>query len=232
MTNATGAYGTDLKHRVLSVAVMLALCVPIIYYGGVFLLGLIAVLWVGLCWEVIKQPMSKGRAVHTVALLILVQTLAFCVYLTLFAAPSYLFFLFFLSTLWITDSAAYIGGKWIGGPRLAPYISPNKTWSGFVSGLVTGQMWGVGFLMLAAHLQGINLLIGLVLPIVASLSDLGQSWAKRTLGIKDTSNLIPGHGGLWDRLDSTLGTLLFFEGVYMLFPQAWRCFIASFAGAG
>ncbi len=230
--NATLAPNAGFKHRILSIAVMLALCVPIIYYGGVFLLALISVLWIGLLWEVIRQPSSKWHVIQTAALFILIQTLAFCVYLTLFAAPSYLFFLFFLSTLWVTDSLAYIGGKWIGGRRLAPYISPNKTWSGFVSGVVAGQMWAVGFLTVTAHLQGIVLLIGLALPLVASLSDLGQSWAKRRLGIKDTSDLIPGHGGLWDRLDSTLGTLLFFEGVYMLFPQAWRCFMASFAGGG
>ena len=114
--------------------------------------------------------------------------------------------LFLLFIVWAGDVGAYLTGRWIGGPRMAPRISPGKTWSGACGGLVAAIAVGV----IAAHLltQGAPVWRGVVvaacLGIVAQAGDLLESFVKRRLEVKDSSQLIPGHGGLFDRLDSVL----------------------------
>ncbi|RAI40186.1 hypothetical protein CH341_24330 [Rhodoplanes roseus] len=113
------------------------------------------------------------------------------------------FFLF--AVVWVTDVLAYFGGRLIGGPKLAPSISPGKTWSGAVTGAAGGVLAGV----VVAALAGLpNLLavaaLGLVLSCVSQAGDLFESAVKRRFGVKDSSRIIPGHGGLMDRLDGFL----------------------------
>lgn len=112
--------------------------------------------------------------------------------------------LFLLAVVWASDIAAYVAGRAIGGPRLAPALSPNKTWAGALGGLL-----GVGVVALAAAvLLGWPIFgtvaIGLLLAVAAQLGDLAESLAKRRFGVKDSGSLIPGHGGILDRLDSLL----------------------------
>jgi len=107
--------------------------------------------------------------------------------------------LFVLLVVWATDIAAYLAGRLIGGPRLAPAISPGKTWSGAAGGLIGALLvgWsaapGLAMLPLAA-----------VLSVAAQAGDLMESGLKRRFGVKDSGKLIPGHGGLLDRLDGVL----------------------------
>lgn len=113
--------------------------------------------------------------------------------------------LFVLVIAWTADSAAYAGGKLIGGPKLAPRVSPKKTWAGFVSGLVFSGI--VGFLAGALILDGNALalaFVAMVLALAGILGDLLESGVKRRFNAKDASNLIPGHGGLLDRIDGLL----------------------------
>lgn len=113
--------------------------------------------------------------------------------------------LFVLLVAWTTDTASYIGGRIAGGPKLAPGISPKKTWSGFLIGTVSSVVVGYVF---ARNLGGTSpLALGLValgLALACQAGDLVESAVKRHLGIKDMSQLIPGHGGLFDRIDSLL----------------------------
>nr|WP_284701288.1 phosphatidate cytidylyltransferase [Rhodoplanes tepidamans] len=109
------------------------------------------------------------------------------------------------AVVWATDVLAYFGGRAIGGPKLAPSISPGKTWSGGVTGAVGGVVAG----LLVAAVAGVpNLLavavLGLVLSCVSQAGDLFESAVKRRFGVKDSSRIIPGHGGLMDRLDGFL----------------------------
>ncbi|WP_340161925.1 phosphatidate cytidylyltransferase [uncultured Hoeflea sp.] len=110
--------------------------------------------------------------------------------------------LFIFAIVWSTDILAYFCGRALGGPKLAPPISPGKTWSGAVCGAVAGVVAGVGVAMIVRQDGGVMIaLIALVLSIASQIGDLFESWVKRRFGAKDSSRLIPGHGGVMDRVD-------------------------------
>jgi phosphatidate cytidylyltransferase len=113
--------------------------------------------------------------------------------------------LFLFAIVWTTDIFAYCAGRLIGGPRLAPAISPKKTWSGAIAGTIGGVV--AGAVVSAVGSVG-NLLavtgLALLLSIIAQAGDLIESAVKRRFGVKDSSRMIPGHGGLMDRLDGFL----------------------------
>jgi phosphatidate cytidylyltransferase len=106
------------------------------------------------------------------------------------------------------DIAAYFAGRSIGGPRLWPSVSPGKTWSGAIVGALAGAVLG---LLLAAWTNRLMPLfwLGLATAIVSELGDLFESALKRRFGVKDSSGLIPGHGGLMDRLDAFVAASVF-----------------------
>lgn len=112
-----------------------------------------------------------------------------------------------LAVVWATDIGAYFAGRGIGGPKLAPRISPNKTWAGLVGGALSAGLVGV----VAAGLIGRDTLLlvagGMVLAVIAQGGDLLESWCKRRFGVKDSSHIIPGHGGILDRVDGLLAVL-------------------------
>ena len=116
--------------------------------------------------------------------------------------------LFLLLVVWATDIFAYVAGRLVGGPKLAPAISPGKTWSGAAGGLLgallVGAVMAAGFagLALAAVLSVVAQ--AAVLSVVAQAGDLLESALKRRFGVKDSGKLIPGHGGALDRLDGVL----------------------------
>lgn len=118
-----------------------------------------------------------------------------------------------LVVTWVGDSAAMSGGRAFGGPKLAPTISPGKTRSGGVSGLAGSAVAGALLAAFALQPAGIPLgagagaLLGLVLGVVGQVGDLAESLFKREAGVKDSSQLIPGHGGVLDRFDSLLFVL-------------------------
>ena len=113
------------------------------------------------------------------------------------------------TVVWGTDSAAFFAGRQIGGEKLAPDISPSKTWSGALGGLALGTGAGLLVWIIATDSPWwIGLIISAVISILGQLGDLSESAAKRHFRIKDSGDIIPGHGGLMDRLDSlTFGVL-------------------------
>lgn len=112
--------------------------------------------------------------------------------------------------VWMTDSAAFFTGRQIGGEKLAPDISPSKTWSGALGGLALGTGAGLIVWLLATDSPWwVGLVLSAVISILGQLGDLGESALKRHFRIKDSGDIIPGHGGLMDRLDSlTFGAIL------------------------
>jgi phosphatidate cytidylyltransferase len=118
-----------------------------------------------------------------------------------------------LVVVWVCDTAAMFGGKAFGGPKLAPTISPGKTRSGGISGLVGGALIAPLFALVLFPKVGIALPLGaavvmaLVISVVGQAGDLAESLFKREAGVKDSSNLIPGHGGVLDRFDALYVTL-------------------------
>ncbi len=112
--------------------------------------------------------------------------------------------MFLVVVIWSTDIGAYLVGRLIGGPKLAPKISPGKTWSGSIGGLLIS---GLAATVLAGGRHGFDfgaLPAAFALSIFAQGGDLLESWIKRKLGVKDSGRTIPGHGGLFDRLDGFL----------------------------
>jgi len=120
------------------------------------------------------------------------------------AADGRLVMLWLLGVVWATDIFAYFVGKTVGGPRLAPQLSPNKTWAGFAGGLFGGAAAGIVAAVWTGWPSGRIAAISLGLSLVSQGGDLAESWAKRHFAVKDTSGLIPGHGGVLDRLDGLL----------------------------
>lgn len=136
---------------------------------------------------------------------------------------------------WATDIFAYFVGRTLGGPKLWPAVSPKKTWSGSLGGLAAGALagWGV---MAAAGISTsvVGILVFLAVSIVAQLGDLLESGAKRRFGIKDSGRLIPGHGGLMDRVDGILaaGVLAVLVGVAAGVPGGPSAGFFSVIGVG
>ena len=127
-----------------------------------------------------------------------------------------------IAVIWATDIGGYVVGRTAGGARLAPRISPGKTWSGLVGGMawaalasaLCGSIFGLGHTVTLA-------LIGAGLAVVGQMGDLLESAAKRQAGVKDSGNLIPGHGGLLDRVDGLMAVLVAVALIRLVVGGAW-----------
>ncbi len=126
--------------------------------------------------------------------------------------------------VWATDIGAYFSGKTIGGPKIAPAISPNKTWAGLIGGIISAMITAylvdrylVGGLVATIGILG----LGAICAILAQMGDFAESAWKRHFGIKDASNLIPGHGGVMDRLDGIFLTAPMLMVIIMITNGVW-----------
>lgn len=135
--------------------------------------------------------------------------------------------LWLLLAVWATDIGAFFAGRLIGGPLLAPRLSPKKTWAGLAGGAVSAAL--VGALLRWVDPQappGLTLMLaGVIVAVTAQAGDLGESWVKRRFGVKDASQLIPGHGGLFDRVDGLLTAALavaIWQWATGAVPLTWR----------
>jgi len=128
-----------------------------------------------------------------------------------------------LVATWICDTAAMAAGSAIGGPKLAPVVSPKKTWAGAIGGLVGGiaATLGIGLWIFPRQGLGVGVLplviIGTAIGVLAQVGDVAEYLFKREVGVKDSSALIPGHGGVLDRLDSLYFVLPATAGLFWVF---------------
>ena len=186
--------------RVVSAAVLAPIAIVAAYLGG----WVFAVFWAAaaaaVLWEWIKLVKGSGWKVAGIfyAGVLLMAPLI----LRRDAELGFLTIMLLFAVVWTTDVFAYFAGRAIGGPKLMPAVSPKKTWSGAVVGTAGAMIAAV----LVANLFGsFNRTaiagIALLLSVVSQLGDLLESWIKRRFGAKDASQLIPGHGGVMDRLD-------------------------------
>lgn len=118
------------------------------------------------------------------------------------------FLLWVVSVVVASDVLGYFGGRMIGGPKFWPKVSPKKTWSGTVSGWIGAALVGVAFTAIA-DAPGWLALLSPVVAFAAQMGDIAESAIKRRTGVKDSSHLIPGHGGVLDRFDGLIGAVLF-----------------------
>jgi phosphatidate cytidylyltransferase len=217
---------SDLGIRTISGVIMMSIAVAAVWFGGYAFMALVLLVGLGVYWEYSRLVLgfADGLASRILWLLGgLVYVGLACFTLLLFSAP---FFGKIVTVVLIagvigTDIGAYFAGRTIGGPKIAPKISPSKTWSGLVGGMI-----GAGVLMLAAqyvfqldytfvYSPFSTFLAGAALAVTAQAGDFFESWMKRRAGVKDSGRLIPGHGGLFDRADGLIA-VAFVVGVISL----------------
>jgi len=127
--------------------------------------------------------------------------------------------LWIYAVVWAGDTGAYGFGRWIGGPKLAPIASPNKTWAGAAGGAIASIAAGIAAAALMGGFTSLALvaLVSFVIAVVGQMGDLLESVFKRSVNVKDSGSLLPGHGGLLDRLDSLLAAIAASFLIYALF---------------
>ena len=205
-----GRWG-DLGIRMLSALVLAPVALACVWVGGIAFTLVVAAIMLGLVIEwlaLCRQPTARaaGALLRPAGLAYVAVAGGALLWLRDDPVAGRPDVLFLLLVVWAGDIGAYLVGRWIGGPRLAPRISPGKTWSGSLGGLFAAIAVG----LLAAHfIPGTatawrGVLIAALLGVVAQAGDLLESFVKRRLEVKDSGHLIPGHGGLFDRLDGVL----------------------------
>ena len=183
----------------LAVAALFAMHGYALAATATLVVGAAAVSWVA---SPAAQAWSAAGAFYAGALVVSLGLLR--------ASPSYGLpaILWLFAVVWGTDVAAYFAGRLIGGPKLWPSVSPGKTWSGAVAGAFAGAAFGLFLFRWADRVDSLFWL-GFVAAVVSELGDLFESALKRRFGVKDSSRLIPGHGGLMDRLDGFIAASAF-----------------------
>jgi phosphatidate cytidylyltransferase len=189
--------------RVLSALVLAPIAIAAVYFGG-WLFGLFwAIAAAVALWEWATMSAGLRRPGWFVAGIVYAGLLLAAPVL-LRADPGYgiAAILLLFAIVWTTDIAGYFAGRAIGGPKLAPSISPKKTWSGAIAGLAGAMIVVVIAARFIPQTQiGALLAVAILLSVVSQAGDLAESAMKRHFGVKDSSQIIPGHGGVMDRLD-------------------------------
>ncbi|MEL7196677.1 MAG: phosphatidate cytidylyltransferase [Pseudomonadota bacterium] len=209
----------DLGLRLMSALVMVAVAGGALWLGGWFWMGFVVLLAGLILWE--WNRLVRGFDVSALSEVIWLFTGAAYV----FAAANAMVqvrldfsalqvALIFIVPVIAVDVGAYFAGRLIGGPKIAPSISPSKTWAGLMGGAVAASSVFVALVMNMDRLMETDMftrpdwfgaiLTGVLIAIIAQTGDFFESWMKRRAGVKDSSGLLPGHGGVFDRLDGFL----------------------------
>ena len=214
----------DLPKRLLSAVVMLAVAAMAVCIGGAVLDAFIALVALVAFGEfaLLVVRATPNLALRLIGWLLGAAYFGFAAAI-LTGAGTFLLIMVIGITVF-TDTGAYFSGRAIGGPKIAPRISPSKTWAGLVGGMAASVAWV--FIWVAAmdaplawprFELGLNLsprnvggavALGAGMAVVAQIGDFFESWLKRRAGVKDSSRLIPGHGGVFDRIDGLIPVVL------------------------
>lgn len=225
---------SDLAVRTASAIVMVAVAGSAFWLGGAWWMAFVAVIGLGVMWEwiglvggIARSPMSRGLW-NATGLIYLGLAMAILVMWRLDVVRAGEL-LALMAAVVATDVFAYGFGRAIGGPKIAPWISPSKTWAGLLGGMI-----GASTVMIAAAYHqyyevwrtrlgpnwnfedarseseiawGVVLASGVAIAVIAQAGDFFESWMKRRAGVKDSGTLLPGHGGLFDRVDGLMAVL-------------------------
>ncbi len=203
---------SSLQLRVLSAVVLCPLVIGLVYRGGLYFMAMMALALAISFYEwcrLVRESSTKDRDTVIGAVYLMVCFISFAYIRFGFGfEQGWWLALSTIVSVWVSDSSAYLVGKKFGKRKLAPKISPNKTWVGFAAamfffGLTLAVMIGVTLDLKSLHI-GTVFAGGCLLGAVGQVGDLLKSIFKRRAGVKDSGNLIPGHGGLLDRIDSLL----------------------------
>jgi len=202
----------DLKARTLSAIVMVAVSGATLWLGGIAWTVFVLLVATGVLWEWSKLSRLIAASWWARALWLVAGVgyvgLAAEMLITLRALALGLVLMVVVSVI-ATDIGAYFAGRTFGGPKIAPKISPSKTWSGLGGGMLGAfvAVAGIGGWPAPSVALPEAFLMGALIAIIAQTGDFFESWMKRRAGVKDSGHLIPGHGGLFDRVDGLLAVL-------------------------
>lgn len=248
----------DLRTRLLSAIVMIAVGAVEIWLGGLAFAALVVVLTGVMIWELAgmtapwKQvsPAVLGGIAAAVQVFVLVMPVPLALWMML--SPSLILALTPRRDLWLSaayafaimlagyglialrghggyvilwlvavvvasDVMGYFAGRMLGGPKFWPAVSPKKTWSGTVAGWVGAALVGL-VMVLAAGASWTLIPVSALVAFAGQMGDIAESWVKRRAGVKDASNLIPGHGGVLDRFDALIGAVVAVMALGLLAP--------------
>ncbi|MFM2200677.1 MAG: hypothetical protein RL769_732 [Pseudomonadota bacterium] len=191
------------RQRIISAIILVPIALIAIFYSKdlfMFIAIAIAIMMTAEWLDISKNQadQNKWRIIGFFYILIPIYS----VIKLRFYSSEVLFWMF--AVIWSTDIFAFFAGKMLGGAKLAPTISPNKTWSGMIGGIIASMI--IGFMSSFMFAGGVMFFIFLsaFLSIVEQISDLVESKFKRIFGVKDSGNIIPGHGGVLDRMDGMM----------------------------
>lgn len=201
----------ELQKRIIAAGVMIPVALVIVLVGGMLFTTLVLLLSIIMAFEW-GNILSQGNKKFTdsqllkwrifAILYIAVPAISLIYIVGLDSGISIIIFMLLL--IWATDIAAYFAGRLIGGPKLIPSISPKKTWAGLLGGMLAAAIIGaLAAIPLALSFMSLAM-FGAFVAVVAQAGDFCESWIKRQFGVKDSGTLIPGHGGLMDRVDGLL----------------------------
>ncbi len=206
---------SSLLKRIISGLILAPCFVFIMKVGGITLLTLLGVAFIISLYEWFFLSKKIKYFVIVMLLGVVYMGASYLSFYVLRQVYSVNVLLLFIGMIWLSDIGAYFVGKYFGGPKLIPQISPNKTWSGFGGALISPALFGVLWVLIFGFHPEFNdsqwyvlfpiiALLGVIIGAVGQAGDLLISFVKRKADVKDTGALIPGHGGLLDRIDSML----------------------------
>ncbi len=197
---------SNTKQRIISSLFLLPVAIFAIFFSqNLFLLLVLAMaILMTVEWLDMTKNIEDEKRWRVIGFFYILIPL-FSVYQLRIISVDVLFWMF--SIIWVTDIFAYFSGRILGGKKLAPSISPNKTWSGLAGGVAASAV--IGFISAFIFPNGSVLffvIVSVLLSLIEQASDLTESKFKRIFGVKDSGNIIPGHGGVLDRLDGVMFT--------------------------
>lgn len=198
-----------LKQRVITAAIAAPLLLLFLWLNGWWLGGLMIILtligWYEYCRLLTAMDRRRGPLWIVCGLLYIALGFAAFWAVRQIGAMAWL-----LTVIWSTDTAAYEAGRRWGRRKLAPKVSPNKTWEGAAAGLIAGGLLGLAAALITTSAPWLAaLFISLFISAIGQIGDLVESKVKRLAGVKDSGKLLPGHGGILDRFDSLLLASMF-----------------------
>ena len=215
---------SELPVRVASALVMVAIAALTLWLGGLVWIGFVLLIAGLVLWEFNRLVRSSGLSalgetlwIFFGAIYVSGAALAMIQVRDNYSAVGVAFI--YILPIIAVDVGAYFVGRAVGGPKIAPKLSPSKTWAGLIGGAIGASIVTVGVVIsgflpeqlgpgtIPAILMAIG--AGALIAVIAQSGDFFESWLKRRAGVKDSSNLIPGHGGVFDRVDGFLAVLVF-----------------------
>ncbi len=197
----------SLKPRIISASVLVPMVLSITYIGGIYFTLMVLMGGLLMIWE--WQDMVRRAPSNFWYIIGIIYTCGAC-FSILYIRQIDLYLMLWLCLLvWATDIGAYFTGLSIGGAKIWPAVSPKKTWAGLIGGILASiATCGIFGIFVPEHAESKWIMGGMLLALLSQVGDFFESGVKRKFGVKDSSNLIPGHGGILDRVDGLVAAAM------------------------